>query len=163
LKTVYLALGSNVGDRRANLAGAVERLASADLRVVRVSSIYETAPRDVLDQPWFLNQVAEVETSLFPRQLLARIQKIERELGRKRGQPKGPRVIDIDILLFGEAILHTPDLEVPHPRMLDRRFVLEPLAELAPELRHPGNGRRMREALGSVMDQAVKRLDPLSS
>jgi len=158
LKTVYLALGSNLGDRRANLASALERLATADLRIVRVSSIYETAPRDVLDQPWFLNQVAEVETSLFPRQLLARTQKIERELGRKRAQPKGPRVIDVDILLFGDAIINTPDLEVPHPRMLDRRFVLEPLAELAPDLRHPATGRSMREALAGVTDQAVKRL-----
>ncbi len=158
MKTVYLALGSNLGDRRANLASALERLATADLRIVRVSSIYETAPRDVLDQPWFLNQVVEVETSLFPRQLLARTQKIERALGRKRAQPKGPRVIDLDILLFGDAIINTPDLEVPHPRMLDRRFVLEPLAELAPDLRHPATGRSLRESLAGVTDQAVKRL-----
>jgi 2-amino-4-hydroxy-6-hydroxymethyldihydropteridine diphosphokinase len=163
LKTAYLALGSNLGDRRANLAGARERLVSADLHVVRASSIYETAPRDLLNQPWFLNQVVEAETGLFPRQLLAFAQKIERELGRKRAQPKGPRVIDIDILLFGEAIIHTPDLEVPHPRMLERRFVLEPLAELAPDLRHPATGRSMRESIAAVMDQVVKRLDPLST
>jgi 2-amino-4-hydroxy-6-hydroxymethyldihydropteridine diphosphokinase len=158
LKTVYLALGSNLGDRRANLAGALERLASADLRVLRASSIYETEPRDLANQPWFLNQVVEAETSLFPRQLLARTQKIERDVGRKRGQPKGPRIIDIDILLFGEAVIQTPGLEIPHPRMLDRRFVLDPLSELASELRHPLNRRTMREALAAVMDQQVKRL-----
>ena len=157
---MYLALGSNVGDCRANLAGALERLASADLRVVRVSSIYETEPRDLPNQPWFLNQVAEAETSLFPLQLLARTQKIERDLGRKRTQPKGPRMIDIDILLYGEAVIHTPGLEIPHPRMLDRRFVLEPLAELAPDLRHPINRGTVREALAPVTSQQVKRLSP---
>ena len=162
MRTAYLALGSNLGDRRANLDRALERLAAPELRVVRVSSTYETAPRDVLHQPWFLNQVAEAETTLFPRRLLARAQKIERELGRKRGQPRGPRVIDIDILLFGEAIISTPDLEVPHPRMLERRFVLEPLAELAPDLRHPATGRTMRESLARVADQVVKRLDSAS-
>jgi 2-amino-4-hydroxy-6-hydroxymethyldihydropteridine diphosphokinase len=158
LKTVYLALGSNIGDRRANLTGALERLAAADLRIVRASAIYETEPRDLPSQPWFLNQVAEAETSLFPRQLLARTQKIERDLGRKRTQPKGPRVIDIDILLFGEVVIHTPGLEVPHPRMLERRFVLEPLSELAPELRHPLTRRTVREALAAVTDQHVKRV-----
>ena len=160
MKTVYLALGSNAGDRRANLSGALEGLASGELRIVRVSSIYETAPRDLLDQPWFLNQVAEAETDLFPLQLLARTQKAERDMGRKRGIAKGPRVIDVDILLFGAAVIRTPDLEIPHPRMLDRRFVLEPLAELAPELRHPVSGRPMREALAKVADQAVRRVLP---
>jgi 2-amino-4-hydroxy-6-hydroxymethyldihydropteridine diphosphokinase len=158
LKTVYLALGSNLGDRRANLGGALERMASGELRILRVSSIYETAPRDVLDQPWFLNQVAEAETSLFPLQLLARTQKIERDMGRTRGIAKGPRVIDVDILLFGSAVIRTPDLEIPHPRMLERRFVLEPLAELAPDLRHPVSGRTVREALAGVADQTVRRL-----
>lgn len=166
MKTVYLALGSNVGDRRANLAGALERLASDDVRVVRASSIYETAPRDLPDQPWFLNQVVEAETSLFPLQLLSRTQKIERDLGRKRTQartqPKGPRVIDLDILLFGEAVIRTAGLEIPHPRMLERRFVLDPLAELAPELRHPVTRKTVREALAAVMDQSVRRADPLT-
>jgi len=157
VKTVYLALGSNLGDRRANLSAARDHLASVDLTITRASAIYETEPRDLVQQPWFLNQVIEVETSLFPRQLLARAQKIERDMGRKRIQPKGPRVIDIDILLFGEAVIHTPDLEIPHPRMLERRFVLDPLAELAPDLRHPVTGRSMREALGAVMNQIVRR------
>ena len=157
MKTVYLALGSNLGDRRANLSAARDHLASVDLTITRASAIYETEPRDLVQQPWFLNQVIEAETSLFPRQLLARAQKIERDMGRKRTQPKGPRVIDIDILLFGEAVIHTPDLEIPHPRMLERRFVLDPLAELAPDLRHPVTGRSMREALGAVMNQIVRR------
>jgi 2-amino-4-hydroxy-6-hydroxymethyldihydropteridine diphosphokinase len=157
LKLAYLALGSNLGDRRANLASAVERLHAPDLRVVRASSIYETEPRDVPDQPWFLNQVIETETDLFPRQLLARIQKIEREMGRKRIVSKGPRVIDLDILLFGEATVHAPDLEIPHPRMMERRFVLEPLAELAPELRHPQTRATVREMLSRVHDQAVRK------
>jgi 2-amino-4-hydroxy-6-hydroxymethyldihydropteridine diphosphokinase len=157
VKTAYLALGSNLGDRRANLSAARDHLASVDLTITRASAIYETEPRDLVQQPWFLNQVIEAETSLFPRQLLVRAQKIERDMGRKRIQPKGPRVIDIDILLFGEAVIHTPDLEIPHPRMLERRFVLDPLAELAPDLRHPVTGRSMREALGAVMNQIVRR------
>jgi len=157
VKTVYLALGSNLGDRRANLSAARDHLASVDLTITRASAIYETEPRDLVQQPWFLNQVIEAETSLFPRQLLVRAQKIERDMGRKRIQPKGPRVIDIDILLFGEAVIHTPDLEIPHPRMLERRFVLDPLAELAPDLRHPVTGKSMREALGAVMNQIVRR------
>lgn len=157
MKIAYLGLGSNLGDRRANLAAAIERLATSDLRVIRASSIYETEPRDVLDQPWFLNQVIEIETDLFPRQLLARMQKVEREMGRKRTIAKGPRNIDIDILLFGESVVSTPGLDIPHPRMTERRFVLEPLAELAPDLRHPKTRRTMRELLARVGDQKLRR------
>lgn len=158
MKITYLGLGSNLGNRRANLEDAVKALGSDDLRVLRRSSIYETAPRDLTDQPWFLNQVIEAETSLFPRQLHARVKKIERELGRKPSVPKGPRLIDIDILLFGEALVSAPGLEIPHPRMADRRFVLEPLAELVPELRHPGTGRTIREMLALVRDQTIRPL-----
>jgi 2-amino-4-hydroxy-6-hydroxymethyldihydropteridine diphosphokinase len=139
------------------LRAAVERL-GAELRIVRVSSIYETEPQDVTGQPWFLNQVVEAETELFPRQLLARTQKIESELGRKRGRPKGPRTIDIDILFYGGAVIAAPELEVPHPRIAERRFVLEPLAELAPELRHPVTKRTVAEMLATVRGQAVRRL-----
>jgi 2-amino-4-hydroxy-6-hydroxymethyldihydropteridine diphosphokinase len=109
-------------------------------------------------QPWFLNQVIECETELFPRQLLARLQKIERALGRKRTIAKGPREIDLDILLFGDAVVKAPELEVPHPRLAERRFVLEPLAELAPDKRHPGTRRTVREMLAGVANQVVRKI-----
>jgi 2-amino-4-hydroxy-6-hydroxymethyldihydropteridine diphosphokinase len=158
MKTAYLSLGSNVGDRDSHLARTLERLNSSDIRVLRVSSIYETEPRDVPDQPWFLNQVVEVETSLFPKQLLARLQKIEIGMGRIRMLAKGPRTVDIDILFYGNAIVSTPGLEIPHPRLADRRFVLEPLAELAPELRHPRTRHTVREMLAAVSHQRVHRI-----
>src|SRR5689334_18577670 len=126
MKIAYLGLGSNLGDRRANLTGAIERLAGERLRVTRQSSVWETAPRDVLDQPRFLNQVIEIETGLFPRQLFQRIQRIEREMGRIKRTPQGPRLIDLDILLYGSAVVKSADLEIPHPRMIERRFVLAP-------------------------------------
>lgn len=125
--------------------------------MLRASSIYETAPRDVEDQPWFLNQVIECETDLFPRQLLTRLQKIEKALGRKHRIAKGPREIDLDILLFGDTVMKAPELEIPHPRLAERRFVLEPLAELAPEKRHPGTRRTVREMLAAVMNQVLRK------
>jgi 2-amino-4-hydroxy-6-hydroxymethyldihydropteridine diphosphokinase len=152
LKVAYLGLGTNLGDRAANLRDAIQRLASTECRVMRESSIYETEPRDVLDQPWFLNQVIEIETTLFPMQLLARVQRIEREMGRKPVVAKGPRLIDIDILLFGSATVSSPDLEIPHPRMWQRRFVLEPLAELVPDRRD------VQKMLKSVAGQVVRKL-----
>jgi 2-amino-4-hydroxy-6-hydroxymethyldihydropteridine diphosphokinase len=158
LKIAYLGLGSNLGNRRGNLESAVDRLASPELRVLRLSSIYETEPRDLVDQPWFLNQVIEVETTLFPRQLLRRLQKIELDLGRRRSMPKGPRLIDLDILLYANAKTSATGLEIPHPRMTERRFVLEPLAELAPDLRHPLTGQTIREMLARVSGQAVRRI-----
>ena len=112
--------------------------------------------QDLPDQPWFLNIVVEVETELFPRLLLARAQAIELGMGRRRELSKGPRPIDIDILLFGNFIISTSELEVPHPRMSERRFVLEPLAELAPDLRHPATGKTVREMLANVQAQIVK-------
>jgi 2-amino-4-hydroxy-6-hydroxymethyldihydropteridine diphosphokinase len=158
LKTTYIALGSNLGDRVENLRLARERIQSPNLKLTRASSLYETEPRELLDQPWFLNQVVEAETTLFPRQLLARLLKIEQQLGRKRLAPNGPRIIDLDILLFGNMVIHGPGLEIPHPRMTERRFVLEPLAELAPGICHPRSGRGVREMLAQVMDQPVRRL-----
>src|SRR5579863_719447 len=158
MKTVYLALGSNVGDRETHLARARERLSTDDTRILRVSAIYETEPRDFPDQAWFLNQVVEVETNLFPKQLLARVQKIELALGRLPTRPKGPRTIDIDILLYGDTILSNPGLEIPHPRLADRRFVLEPLAELAPDLRHPRTNATIREMLAQVHNQKVQKI-----
>jgi 2-amino-4-hydroxy-6-hydroxymethyldihydropteridine diphosphokinase len=132
-------------------------LEASDLKIARASAIYETEPRDVPDQPWFLNQVIEARTTLFPRQLLARVKKIERAMGRKRTVDKGPRVIDIDILLYGESAVRADHLEIPHPRMADRRFVLEPLAELVPDLRHPATKKTIREMLTRVADQTVRR------
>ncbi len=149
---IYLALGSNLGDREKNLAAARDRL-----RPLRASSIYETEPRDLINQPWFLNQVIEAETDLDPAELLAHIKQIEHDLGRQPTMPKGPRVIDIDILFFGGAIVHSTDLEIPHPRIAERRFVLDPLAEIAPNLRHPVTHETIAEMLSSVLDQPVRR------
>jgi 2-amino-4-hydroxy-6-hydroxymethyldihydropteridine diphosphokinase len=157
MKTAYLGLGSNLGDRELHLAEARRRLECERLTVKRASSLWETEPRDFPDQPWFLNQVLEIETDLYPRQLLQHAQRIEREMGRVPGRPKGPRVIDIDILLYGSAVVHAAELDIPHPRLEQRRFVLEPLAELAADLRHPVSRRTVREMLSAVAGQQVRR------
>jgi 2-amino-4-hydroxy-6-hydroxymethyldihydropteridine diphosphokinase len=156
LKQAFLSLGSNAGDREAHLLEALERLEAAGIHILRRSSIYETEPQDLPDQPWFLNLVVEVETELFPMLLLARIQAIELGMGRSREISKGPRPIDIDILLFGNFVIATRELQVPHPRMSERRFVLEPLAELAPDLPHPESKRTVREMLADTQAQIVK-------
>ena len=158
MKTAYLALGSNLGDREANLRDAVRRLDADDLRITRRSSLYETAPRELLDQPWFLNAAVEIETSLFPLQLLARVRAIERAMGRRREVPKGPRNIDIDILFYARAIIATTELKVPHPRLGKRRFVLEPLEEIAPDFRDPVTGKTAQEMLAALEPQGVRRL-----
>ena len=158
MKTVYLGLGSNVGDREGHLRAAIERLAALDLRVVRESPVYETEPLEMTAQRWFLNQVVEAETSLFPKQLLARVGRIERVLGRVRTVPNGPRTIDIDILLYGTAVVRAAELEIPHPRMAGRRFVLAPLADLCPELRHPVTRKTVREMLEAAPGQVVRRV-----
>ena len=158
MKTVYLSLGSNLGDRVQNLQTAVDRLQGSDLQICRISSVYETAALEYLEQPDFLNCVVEVETSLMPMRLLLRVATIERELGRKRNIAKGPRNIDIDILLHGRAVVQTERLQIPHPRMDSRRFVLAPLAELAPDLRHPVHRRTMVELLAAAPDQRLVRL-----
>jgi 2-amino-4-hydroxy-6-hydroxymethyldihydropteridine diphosphokinase len=160
LKQAFLSLGSNMGDREAHLHEALEKLEAAGIHVLRRSSIYETEPQDLPHQPWFLNMVAEVESELFPKLLLARIQAIELGMGRWREVAKGPRPIDIDILLFGKFVISTRELEVPHPRMSERRFVLEPLAELAPDLCHPATGKTVREMLAGIHAQAVKPWQP---
>ena len=158
MKTAYLSLGSNLRDREQHLGSAIERLESSGIRVIRRSSVYETEPQELRSQPWFLNMVVEVESALFPMQLLHAIQKIEKQLGRKRLVAKGPRTIDIDILLFGGFVVSTSALEIPHPRFPQRRFVLEPLAELAPDLRHPISHKTVREMLAGTRDQIVRRL-----
>lgn len=158
MKTVYLSLGSNIGDREAYLRAAIKKLNERDVRVLRVSPAYETEPMDVADQRWFVNLVVEAQTELFPMQLLARTAKIERTLGRVRSKLKGPRTIDIDILLYGASRVKTASLEIPHPRMAERRFVLAPLADLAPELRHPVLGKTVREMLEALVGQVVRRV-----
>jgi len=143
-KTVYLSLGSNVGDRRANLEAAIARL--SDLGEVKaVSSFYETEPVEVAAQPWFLNCAVALETEMMPRLLLHRILAVEQGMGRRRLQFKGPRTIDIDILLFGRSVVDTRELTIPHPALHERRFVLEPLSEIAGEVRHPVFKRTIRE------------------
>ncbi len=143
-KLVYLSLGSNVGDRAANLNAAIARLGAFG-DVVAVSSFYETEPVEFAAQPWFLNCAVKLDTEKMPKQLLAAILDLEQEMGRRRVQKSGPRSIDIDILLFGNSIVDTRGLTVPHPAMHQRRFVLEPLAEIAPEVRHPVFKRTIRE------------------
>ncbi|HEX7362306.1 MAG TPA: 2-amino-4-hydroxy-6-hydroxymethyldihydropteridine diphosphokinase [Bryobacteraceae bacterium] len=155
---IYLSLGSNLGSREEHLQRALDALASKGIRILARSSIYETEPRDVPDQPWFLNLVVACETDYAPLQLLDILQSIESEAGRVRGTevvPKGPRTLDIDLLLFGDVVIDTPRLTVPHPRMLERRFVLEPLAEIAPDLRHPITKKPLSEYLGGVAEQRV--------
>ena len=159
MRTVYLGLGSNVGDRQRSLQLAIDKLQAKDLRITRVSTVFETAPRDVLEQPHFLNLVVEAETSLFPIQLMKRGQLIERELGRRRLVPKGPRPIDIDVLLYAGMKIECPVLEVPHPRLHERRFVLEPLVELAPDLRHPVLLKPLRALLAATAGQQVRKID----
>ncbi|MDP9263640.1 MAG: 2-amino-4-hydroxy-6-hydroxymethyldihydropteridine diphosphokinase [Acidobacteriota bacterium] len=158
-KTVYLGLGSNQGDRRAYLEAAITRLGELG-RVTALSSIYETEPVELTRQEWFLNCALALETELLPRQLLKRILAIEHALGRKRRRPKGPRTLDIDILLFGRAVVVLPGLKIPHSALHQRRFVLAPLAEIAPEARHPGLGRSVRELLDALPagDAQVRRL-----
>lgn len=158
-KTVYLGLGSNLGDREKILQSAIDRLQSPEFRIVRISSVYETEPQGRRSQRWFLNLVAEAETDLFPRQLLGRVIRIERELGRRRLVAGGPRTIDIDILFYGNFVVETPELKIPHPRFAERRFVLAPMAELAPELRDPVSRRTMRELLPATAGQGVRKVE----
>jgi 2-amino-4-hydroxy-6-hydroxymethyldihydropteridine diphosphokinase len=156
--TVYIALGTNVGEREDNLTQALQLLPESGVRIRRVSSIYETEPVDYLDQEWFLNMVLEAETELDALDLLNALRVIEARMGSRKAFAKGPRKIDLDILLYGNETIDTPELQVPHPRMLERKFVLIPLAEIAPSLRHPSWKSGVAHLLSASTDHsAVKR------
>ena len=146
---VYLSLGSNVGDRAANIADALSRLQAVG-KVTAVSSLYETAPVEFTEQAWFVNAVAELDTQLDPERLMTSLLDTERAMGRERTKPKGPRIIDLDILLFDDGEFHSASVDIPHPAMHQRRFVLIPLAEIAPAVQHPSlhlTAARMLEQL----------------
>jgi 2-amino-4-hydroxy-6-hydroxymethyldihydropteridine diphosphokinase len=157
-KLIYLSLGSNLGDRAANLERAIEALSEIGVRVLCLSSIYETEPVDFLVQPWFLNLVVKAETSLVPRQLLDELQVIELKLGSRKLVRSGPRILDLDILFYDTAVIHEEGMEIPHPRLAERRFVLIPLVELAPEIHHPGLGKTSSEILAATQDRSAVRI-----
>jgi len=157
-ETAYLSLGSNLGDRAANLREAVAQLDAAG-SLLAVSAWYETQPVDAPDQPWFLNCVAAIETDKTPGELLQLALRVEAVMGRLRMRAKGARKIDIDVVLFGDRVVDEPGLKIPHPAMHRRRFVLEPLVEIAPEVRHPVFGKTAQELLAALPPgQTVRRL-----
>ena len=155
---IYLSLGSNLGDRAANLEGAMDALGERGVSVLRRSALYETEPVDFLAQPWFLNCVVEAETILPPANLLEVLQEVERGMGSLKLIPKGPRLIDLDILLYDARVVSSPGVEIPHPRMAGRRFVLVPLAELAPALVHPVLQVSIEKLLALTLDKSIVRI-----
>lgn len=159
-KTVYLSLGSNQGNRVENLRAAIKALAVLG-EVKAVSPLYETEPVEYTEQPWFINCAVALVTDKAPNELLSAVLQVERDMGRRRSanQVKGPRPIDIDILLFGSSVINSPELDIPHPAMHQRRFVLQPLADIAPEKRHPVLKRTIRELLDVLpQGQAVRKI-----
>ena len=154
METVYLSLGANIGERAENIARAIEALGARGVRATRRSSLYETEPVEMASQGWFLNCVVEAETDLAPEALMRALLEIERSLGRERRVLHGDRPIDIDILLYGASVVRTKEVEIPHPRMAERRFVLAPFAEVAPEAEHPVLKKTIAELLAATPDRS---------
>jgi 2-amino-4-hydroxy-6-hydroxymethyldihydropteridine diphosphokinase len=161
--TVFLGLGSNLGDREAHLRRALARLAEEGVSIRALSSLFETEPVGGPPQGWFLNAVARGETEQAPEGLLAACLAVEAAQGRVRDERNGPRTVDLDILFYGDLVIERPSLVIPHPRLGERRFVLEPLAELAPDLRHPVSGLTVRDLLARCPDTSDVRRHPEST
>lgn len=161
-KRVYLSLGSNLGDKAENLRAAISALRDVGVRVEKVSPFYETEPLDYLEQDWFLNCAIEGQTEISAEELLRALRGIETRMGSKKLVTKGPRLIDLDILLYESEMIDTPDLQVPHPRMHLRRFVLVPLAEIAPGALHPGLRMTVAQLLEGTPDRSMVRLVDLA-
>lgn len=156
IQQIYLALGSNLGDRLGNLKAARAAL-SPQVRLLAASPVYETPPWGYEDQPAFLNQVLEVETDLDPWELLVYFKQIEKQLGRQPSNRNGPRLIDLDILFYNERIIDMPGIAIPHPRLHERAFVLVPMADLAPDFRHPLMGKKVWQLLAQVDTTGIVR------
>lgn len=158
MATIYLSLGSNKGDRAQYIARAIEALGACGVSVTGKSSLYETEPVETTSKGWFLNCVVKAETDLLPPQLMHTLLDIERALGRRRRVLRGPRFIDMDILFYEDRVVSSEQLEIPHPRMAERRFVLEPFAEIAPKARHPVFKKTIAELLAETPDRSEVRL-----